>query len=69
MAASAGTDSRSTAADLPPLLRRRLRIVSLLTVVATIFFATFRAVQPAEWAYFVASRWGSRCWWRKPSSA
>ena len=58
MAASAGTDSRSTAADLPPLLRRRLRIVSLLTVVATIFFATFRAVQPAEWAYFVASRSG-----------
>ena len=59
MAASAGTDSRSTAADLPPLLRRRLLIVSLLTMVpAAIFFAAFRAVQPAEWAYFVASRWG-----------
>ena len=29
-----------------------------MTVVATIFFAAFRAVQPAEWAYFVASRSG-----------
>ncbi len=58
MTASTGTDSRSTPADLPPLLRRRLLIVSLLTVVATIFFAAFRAVQPAEWAYFLASRSG-----------
>ena len=58
MGASPPPGHRSAPSDLPPLLRRRLLIVSLLTVVATIFFAAFRAVQPAEWAYFVASRWG-----------
>jgi hypothetical protein len=53
-----GRGPLSTPADLPPLLRRRLLIVAVLTVGATVFFAVFRAVQPAEQAYFKASRAG-----------
>jgi hypothetical protein len=52
------TDIRSSSADLPPLLRRRLLIVALLLALATTFFGLFRAVQPVEWAYFMASPWG-----------
>ena len=52
------TDVRSSSGDLPPLLRRRLLVVALLLALATAFFGLFRAVQPVEWAYFMASPWG-----------
>jgi hypothetical protein len=51
-------DRRSSSAELPPLLRRRLLIVASLVALATTFFGVFRAVQPVEWAYFMASPWG-----------
>jgi hypothetical protein len=49
---------RSSSAGLAPLLRRRLLVVALLLALATTFFGVFRAVQPVEWAYFMASPWG-----------
>jgi tRNA A-37 threonylcarbamoyl transferase component Bud32 len=49
---------RSTAADLPPLLRRRLLVVAGLVAAAPVFFATFRATQPIERAFFLATPWG-----------
>jgi hypothetical protein len=49
---------RSSSAGLAPLLRRRLVVVALLLALATTFFGLFRAVQPVEWAYFMASPWG-----------
>ncbi len=49
---------RSSSAGLAPLLRRRLLVVALLLALATTFFGLFRAVQPVEWAYFMASPWG-----------
>jgi serine/threonine-protein kinase len=53
--AGAARGPLSTPADLPPLLRQRLIVVAVLTVVAAAFFGVFRAVQPAELAYFLAS--------------
>lgn len=49
---------RTTPVDLPPLLRRRLIIVAALVAVASGFFSGFRALQPAELAYFTASAGG-----------
>jgi len=55
---TAGTDARSTPSDLPPLLRRRLLVVAVLVALASGFFASYRALQPVELAYFTASPWG-----------
>ena len=49
----------SSHADLAPILRRRLVVIAALVALATAFFATFRAVQPNEWAYFRSSPWGT----------
>jgi hypothetical protein len=48
----------SAAADLPPLLRRRLLLVASLVTLATAFFAVFRASQPIERAFFLGTSWG-----------
>ena len=52
---TAGSDARSTPSDLPLLLRRRLLVVAVLIALASGFFASYRAVQPVEFAYFTAS--------------
>jgi serine/threonine-protein kinase len=45
--------------DLEPLLRIRLRIAALLAAATSVFFATYRTMQPGQLEYFLASALGT----------
>src|SRR5215510_9859991 len=45
--------------DLEPLLRARLRIAALLAAATSVFFAAYRAAQPGQMEYFLASALGT----------